>query len=334
MTIIFSRLLKISALLILTAASTICVGQTKLKAWSIHPDSYPVSQALQFFADDVKKSTAGRYEVEVITSAGGLTPGTTITPEKAQEMLLKGEIDFAVSNVGPLSQKAPSIKVLSLPFLFTDSEHMFKQLDGKLGKQFEEKLQTVQFKVLGWYDGGARSFYCVQPINAMTDFANLRIRVIQSEVYLEMVKLIGGQPKSVPFKEVLGAFQEGKIDCAENNMPSFESTEHYKVAKNMLVTNHVVAAEVLLISPKLFASLSADDKQKIEKSGRQSSVVMRDLWKKRVASSQEIASKSGVKFVRLKDPATMVRKLGPLYGKYMNDPATRSELLTIIANQN
>jgi tripartite ATP-independent transporter DctP family solute receptor len=307
-------------------------AQTKLKAWSIHPENYPVSQALRAFAEEIKKVTNGRYEVEILTSGSGPVAGTTISPEKAQEMLLKGELDFTVSNAGPLSQQAPGIKVLSLPFLFTDSDHMFKHLDGPLGKQFESKLKSVNFNVLGWYDGGARSFYCVKPINTLNDFANLRIRVQQSEVYLEMVKLIGGKPMAVPFKDVLTAFQEDKIDCAENNMPSFESTKHYQVAKNMFVTNHVVAAEALLASSKLLGSLPAADKELFEKAGRNSSVVMRDLWKKRVASSLEIATKDGVKFVRFKDAAPMVRKLGALYGRYMSDPATRNELLTIIAN--
>jgi tripartite ATP-independent transporter DctP family solute receptor len=298
----------------------------KLKAWTIHPENYPVTQALLSLAQEIKKSTGGRYEIEVINSGGG------ITPEKAQELLLKGELDFTVSNAGPLSQVAPGIKVLNLPFLFTNSDHMFKHLDGALGAQFASKLEAANFNVLGWYDGGARSFYCIQPVKSISDFAGKRIRVQQSEVYLEMVKLIGGKASSVPFKEVQAAFQDNKIDCAENNMPSYESTGHYKVAKNMFVTNHVIAAEALLISPKLLASLKPDDKKIFSQDGKKSALLMRELWKKRVALSQEIATKDAVKFVRLKDPASLVRKLGPLYGKYMNDPATRAELLTIISN--
>jgi tripartite ATP-independent transporter DctP family solute receptor len=313
-----------AAMFVLAASAQ--AQSTKIKAWTIHPEGYPVTLALQSLAQELKKATNGRYEVEVINSGGGMTP------EKAQELLLKGELDFTVSNAGPLSQAAPGIKVLNLPFLFTDSDHMFKHLDGALGKQFENKLQSAKFNVLGWYDGGARSFYCTQAINSMNDFAGRRIRVQQSEVYLEMVKLIGGVASSVAFKEVLAAFQDNKIDCAENNMPSFESTGHYKIAKNMYVTNHVIAAEALLISPKLLASLSPEDQKIFAAEGKKSALFMRDLWKKRVAASQEIATKEGVKFVRIKDAGNMVRKLGPLYGKYMNDPATRAELLTIIAN--
>ncbi len=299
---------------------------TKIKAWTIHPEGYPVTLALQSFAQEIKKTSNGRYEMEVIVAGGG------ITPEKAQELLLKGELDFTVSNAGPLSQVAPGIKVLNLPFLFTDSDHMFRHLDNALGKQFEAKLQSAKFNVLGWYDGGARSFYCIQPINGINDFNGKRIRVQQSEVYLEMVKLIGGKALNVAFKEVQAAFQEDKIDCAENNMPSYESTGHYKIAKNMFVTNHVIAAEALLISPKLLASLKPEDQKIFLAEGKKSALVMRDLWKKRVATSQELAVKDGFKFVRMKDAGNMVRKLRPLYGKYMNDPATRSELLTIIAN--
>ena len=313
--------------LLLALLCNLANAQTKLRAWSIHPEDYPVTVAMQSFADQVAKSTKGGSKIEVIAN------GTLGDQPKAVQMLKSGEIDAAVFSMGPLSEAVPGLKALNLPFLFTDSAHMFKHLDGKLGERFSARLQASGFVVLGWYDGGSRSFYCAnRNVNGFKDLVGARIRVQQSEVYLDMVKLLDAKPVALPFKDVLGALQQGTIDCAENNMPSFESTGHYKVAKSVYLTNHVVSPEALVVSTKLWATLSPEDKTAFRTAGVQSATYMRELWNKRVATATDIATKQGVQFVRVKDVAPMVRRMSPLYTKYMTDPNTREELLTIIAN--
>lgn len=301
-------------------------AQTKLRAWNIHPDGYPVTEAMKSFAEEVGKVTKGKYQVEVFSNA------TLGDQPKAVQMLKSGEIDIAEFSSGPLSDAVPGIKVLNLPFLFKDSAHMFKHLDGKLGQRFAANLKASGFVVVGWYDGGARSFYCVKPVNSVSDLAGRKIRVQQSDVYIEMVKLLGATPVALPFKDVLGALQQDQVDCAENNLPSYESTGHFKVAKNVYVTNHVISPEALVVSAKLWDRLDKDERIAVAAAGARSALLMRDLWNKRVLSSLEATTKQGAVFVKVKDVSPMVRRMGPLYGKYMADPKTREELLTIIAD--
>jgi tripartite ATP-independent transporter DctP family solute receptor len=317
----------IKGLLCLSIA--LCAGtamaQAKLRAWNIHPDGYPVSEAMKSFAEQVAKSTGGRYNIEIFNNASlGDQP-------KAVQMLKSGEVDVAEFSSGPLSDAVPGIKVLNLPFLFTDSAHMFRHLDGKLGERFAANLKAAGFVVLGWYDGGGRSFYCVKPVNNLRDLAGTNIRVQQSEIYIEMVKLLEAKPVALPFKDVLDALQQGKVDCAENNLPSYESTGHYKVAKNVYVTNHVISPEALVVSTKLWDRLSKEDKAAFTEAGAKSAILMRELWNKRVAAALETTTKQGSQFVKVRDASPMVRRMGPLYGKYMADPTTREELLTIIS---
>ncbi|EJL83942.1 tripartite ATP-independent periplasmic transporter solute receptor, DctP family [Polaromonas sp. CF318] len=317
----FKGLLCLSFALCASAA----MAQAKLRAWNIHPDGYPVSEAMKSFVEQVAKSTGGRYNIELFNS------GTLGDQPKAVQMLKSGEIDVAEFSSGPLSDAVPGIKVLNLPFLFTDSAHMFRHLDGKLGERFSANLKAAGFVVLGWYDGGGRSFYCVKPVNNLRDLAGMNIRVQQSEVYIEMVKLMEAKPVALPFKEVLGALEQSKVDCAENNLPSYESTGHYKVAKNVYVTNHVISPEALVVSTKLWDKLSKEDKAAFAEAGAKSAILMRELWNKRVAAALEATTKQGSQFVKVRDASPMVRRMGPLYGKYMADPTTREELLTIIA---
>ena len=312
---------------LLVLGCTTAGAQNKLRAWNNHPDGYPVTEGMKRFASLVNQGTKGRYQIEIFSNA------TLGDQPKAVQMLKSGELDVAEFNSGPLSEAAPGLRALDLPFLFTDSSHMFKHLDGALGKSLATRLQAAGFVVLGWYDGGTRSFYCSnRSINNIKDLAGARIRVPQADVYFEMVKLLDATPVSVPFQDVLGALEKNTVDCAENNMPSYESTGHYKIAKSVYLTNHIVAPEALVVSTKLWASLSDADKAVFTKAGTDSAILMRELWAKRVASAMETASKQGAQFVRMKDAASMVRRMGPLYAKYMADPATREELLDIIGH--
>ncbi len=307
------------------AAGTV-LAQNKLRAWNIHPDGYPVTEAIKSFAEEVGKATNGKYQIEVFSNA------TLGDQPKAVQMLKSGELDIAEFSSGPLSEAVPGIKVLNLPFLFKDSAHMFKHLNGKLGERFAANLKAAGFVVLGWYDGGSRSFYCVKPVTSVTDLVGKKIRVQQSDVYIEMIKLLGATPVALPFKEVLDALQQGKVDCAENNLPSYESTGHYKMAKDVYVTNHVISPEALVVSTKLWDKLDKDEKAAFAAAGAKSALLMRELWNKRVMLALETTTKQGSHFVKLKDASPMVRRMGPLYGKYMADTKTREELLTIIAN--
>jgi tripartite ATP-independent transporter DctP family solute receptor len=310
------------------ALAGVCAAQTQsLRAWNIHAEGYPVTEALKSFADEVSKATNGKYKIEVFSN------GVLGDQPKAVKMLKDGEIDLGEFSSGSLTDAVPGLRALNLPFLFNDSEHMFRHLDGKLGEAYAEKLGAAGYVVLGWYDGGARSFYCSnRSVTNIQSLSGARIRVQQSEIFLELVRQLGAQPVSVPFKDVLGAFQTDKIDCAENNMPSYESTGHYKHARNVYLTNHVVSPEVLVVSAKVWNGLSAAEKTIFQKAGKASALYMRDLWKRRVTVAIEATTKQGSQFVRVKDVAPFIVRMQPLYKKYMADPVTRNEVLTIIGN--
>lgn len=313
-------------------AAAIAVGTpagaaTELRAWNIHPEGYPVSQAMAFFADTVERLTGGRYTVKVFSNAVlGDQP-------KAVQMLRRGEIDIAEFSLAPLAEAAPGAKVLTLPFLFRDSEHMFRHLHGKLGAQVEAKLKASGYVVLGWYDGGSRHLYCAsRQVRQAGDLQGLRIRVQQSETAIEMVKLLGATPVVLPYKEVLDALKSGKVDCAENNLPSYESAGHMAVAKHVYLSNHVVSPEALVISAPSWAKLSPQDQQHFLAAGRQSSERMRELWRARVEAARANASRQGSEFALMKDYGPLVTRMRPLQDLYFKDPVTRDELITILSD--
>ena len=149
-------------------------AQIKLRAWNIHPEGYPVTEAMKSFAAEIAKTTQGKYQIEIFSN------GALGDQPKAVQMFKSGKIDIAKFNSGPLSDAVPGLKVLNLPFLFTDSAHMFRHLDGKLGGRFADNLKAAGFVVVGWYDGGSRSFYCAtKTVKDIGDLSGTKIRVQQ-----------------------------------------------------------------------------------------------------------------------------------------------------------
>jgi len=303
-------------------------AQSQLRAWNTHPDGYPVTEAMKSFIREVEVGTKGAIKIELFSNASLGDQAKAVTMFKA------GEIDVAEFNSGPLSEVAPGLKAYTLPFLFVDAAHMLKFLDGPAGERLSEKLKASGFVVLGWYNGGTRSFFCANKLmTRVDDFAGQKIRVQQSEVYIEMVKLLGATPVVLPYKDVLDGLQKGTVDCAEGNMVSYESTGQYKAAKYTLLDSHMVSPEALVVSTKLWDKLSPQDRIVFQKAGKSSAMLMRDLWDKRVVTARAAVTKDGAQFANVIDLSPYVRRMSPLYNKYMADPAVRGELLEIISNR-
>ncbi|MFO1342411.1 MAG: TRAP transporter substrate-binding protein DctP [Burkholderiales bacterium] len=314
------------AVLLAMAAIGNAAAQTRMRLWVIHPDDYPVTIAARSFASEVGKKSGGRIQIDVI--------GTDVIRDQAeaQKMLKDGKLEMGEFNLAMLSEAVPSMKALNLPFLFSDSKHMFSLLDGEMGRTFEKRLGEVGFVNLGWYDGGSRSFYCAGvKLASPRDFKGLRIRVIGSEVFKEMASHLGATPVSIPYKDVAAAFERKEIDCAENNLPSFVSSGHYKYAKHMLLTDHMVLPEALIIGAANWKKLAKEDQTLIADEGRKSALLMRELWNKRVEESRAIAVKAGVTFDRPLDFGSYLSRMKPLHQKYWKDPEMRTELVAILS---
>jgi TRAP-type C4-dicarboxylate transport system substrate-binding protein len=124
-------LLSVTALL----CSGTALGQTTLRAWNIHPEGYPVTEAFKSFVEDVSKTTSGKYRIDLSNN------GVLGDQPKALQMFKDGSIDVAEFNAGPLSDAAPGLQAFNLPFLFSDSAHMFRHLDGAVGDRLAAKLK-------------------------------------------------------------------------------------------------------------------------------------------------------------------------------------------------
>jgi tripartite ATP-independent transporter DctP family solute receptor len=234
---------------------------------------YPTVQALQFMAQIVEERTGGQHSLRVFHSRQLGEEKETI------EQTRIGAIDLNRTNVAPIGSLVPAANVLSLPFLFRSFEHLHNVLDQSLGQEILAGFQRHGFVGLTFYDSGARSIYnSVKPVRSISDMKGLRIRVQQSNLMSDMIKALGAAPIELPYGQVLTGLSTKLIDGAENNWPSYVTTNHYKLAPNYTLTEHTMSPEVLVMSLRAWESLSTGDKQIFREAVEKSNIFMRDLW--------------------------------------------------------
>src|SRR5260370_11566332 len=222
----------------------------------------------------VAQRSGGRHQIKVFHSR-------QLGEEKETlEQTRVGAIDRSRLSVALIGAFVPAMNVLAMPFLFRSIEHLQKVLDGPIGSEILDSLEPYGFVDLAFYDSGARSIYnSVRPVRSIADLKGLRLAVQQYEQMSDMIKSLGVEPVELPYGQVLTGLATGLIDGAENNWPSFVTTDHYKYAGYYTLTEHTMSPEVLVISKQAWGSLSAEDQQIFRESALRSSRFMHEKWR-------------------------------------------------------
>jgi tripartite ATP-independent transporter DctP family solute receptor len=236
-----------------------------------------------------------------------------------------GAIDMNRINVGAIGNFAPVLNVLALPFLFRSNDHLYKVVDGPVGEDILAAIEPSGFIGLTFYDSGARSIYtATRPVRGLDDLKGLRLRVQQSDLMEKMVRAIGAEPIGLAYGQVLTALQTKLVDAAENNWPSFVSSGHYKVARYYTTTQHTMSPEVLVMSLRAWADLSAEDRVIFRDAARQSSKYMREQWLDWEQRSEKQAVESGVTVINAIDRRPFEDATRPLRDAMRADPGFRA----------
>lgn len=288
----------------------------EFRAADTQAEDYPTVQALRYMGALITERTGGRHEIKVFHSRQLGEEKETIEQTRA------GAIDLNRTNVALIGNFVPAMNVLAMPFLFRSIEHMQKVLDGPIGNEILGSFEPYGFVGLAFYDSGARSIYnAVRRVKSIADLKGLRIRVQQSELMSEMMRALGAEPVELPYGQVLTGLATNLIDGAENNWPSFVTTDHYKYARYLALTEHTMSPEVLVISLKAWRSLSAEDQQIFREAAQRSSQFMREKWRDLEEQSQLKAQAAGITVTRDIDRKPFEDAMAPIYAKVAQDPA-------------
>ena len=299
-----------------------------LRSSDTHPDGYPTVAAVQTMGDLLKERSNGRICIEVFHSAQLGEEKDTIEQTKF------GVIDMNRVSMGPFNNIIEETKVVSLPFIFRGTDHMHRVMDGPVGDEILAAFEPHGFIGLAYYDGGSRSFYNREkPITSVEDLAGMKIRVMQSDVFVDMMTALGANATPMPYGEVYSAIQTGVIDGAENNWPSFESSGHYEVAGYYTLNEHLIVPEALVMSKISWDKLSPEDQALVMQAAKDSIPVNRELWAAREKLSEEKVRAAGVQIIDNIDKTAFIEAMVPVYQKHANTPKLQDLVTRIQATE-
>jgi tripartite ATP-independent transporter DctP family solute receptor len=288
--------------------------ETTLRSSDTHPEGYPTVTAVEHMGALVEERTGGRICIEVYHSAQLGEEADTI------EQTRFGVIDMNRVSLGPFNNLVEETKVVSLPYIFRSTDHMHHVMDGEIGEEILAAFEPYDLVGLAFYDGGSRSFYNREkPITSVADISGMKFRVMQSDVFVDMVDALGGNATPMPYGEVYSGIQTGVIDGAENNWPSFESSGHYEVAGYYTLDEHLIVPEVLVMSKMSWDKLTPEDQEIVRQAAKDSVPYMREQWVAREKASEEKVRAAGVEVVTDIDKQPFIDAMVPVYEKHVTD---------------
>ena len=235
--------------------------------------SHSVHKGMVYFGEKLEEISGGKLKVQIYPSQ------QLGTERQCLELLQIGSLDMTKVSAGVLENFSPSIKVFGIPYIFRDKEHTFRVLDGPIGDELLAGTEKYWLKGLGYYDSGSRSFYTIdKPIDKPNDLEGLKIRVMESQTAIDMVKSFGGSPTPISWGELYTSLQQGVVDGAENNPPSFYLSRHYEVCKYYIIDEHTVLPDVVLMSTHIWKTLSVQEQKWIQEAMDLSVIEQRRLW--------------------------------------------------------
>ena len=306
-------LLNASAVFALGAASLGASAQTMvLKAADVHPAGYPNVVAVESMGKKLEAATNGRLKIQ--TFPGGVLGGEKEMIEQTQV----GAINILRTSLGPVGTVVPEVNVFNLPFIFRSQEHARAVIDGPIGDELLAKVSASPAKLvaIGWMDGGARSLYTKKPVRTPADLKGQKVRMMGNPLFVDTMNAMGGNGISMGYGEVFTALQTGVVDGAENNAPSYFTSNHYNTgAKYYTQTNHLIIPELLVVSKATWDKLSKDDQALLKKFGREAQMEQRALWDKSVAENTAKLKSAGVELITV-DNKPFYEATAPVRAKY------------------
>jgi tripartite ATP-independent transporter DctP family solute receptor len=295
------------------AAIALPSAAKEFRSADVHPEDYPTVMAVKFMSDIISRKTGGKDSIKVYT-------GTALGGEKDTiEQTKIGALDLVRINVAPMNNICPETMVPTMPFLFRSKEHMRKVLDGPVGDEILKACEAQGFVGLAFYDSGSRSLYTVKkPVKTLADAKGMKIRVQQSDLWVALLQAMGANATPMPYGEVYTALKTGLVDGAENNWPSYDTSKHFEVAKYYSLTEHSMAPEMLLMSRKVWDTLTPEQQKIFREAAKESVPYMRKLWDEKEQKSHDTVVKGGAQVIEV-DKKSFQDAMKPVYDKFIVD---------------
>jgi len=289
-------------------------GPTVIKLAHSLDVGHPVHRAMTHMAERVAQRSGGGLRIDIY-------PGEQLGSEReCVELVQIGSLGMTKVSASVAEGFVPAFRVFSLPYLFASREHYFAVLEGPIGRELLMAGERVRLRGLCYFDAGSRSFYTRStPVRSPADLAGLKIRTQESASAMRMVQALGGSATPIAWGELYTALQQGVVDGAENNPPSFYLSRHYEVCKVYSLDEHTAVPDLLLIGTEVWNDLSSAQQQLLQEAAREAAELQKRIWQEASDEALAAVAAAGVEILRpRKEP--FAEKVAPLWEEYRNEP--------------
>jgi len=275
-----------------------CKDPKVFKLGNVQATTLLVQKGLARFADLVKERTKGEIEVQVF-------PASQLgTEQEILEGVQLGTIHMFEGSTGAVGRFLPELEAFAGPYIWRDQDHLLKTVRGPIGEHLTQKLlKNYPMRVLdmGWVFGRRNLTTKNTPVRKPADMKGLKIRAQPVTIYLETIKGMGGNPTPIDWKEVYMSLQTGVADGQENPFNVIYTARLYEVQKYLMLTEHMLQNQTVLISEKVFQNLKPEQRRIIQQAAIDAGNYQNDLIATDEVESLEKLKKEGMTVIGPKE---------------------------------
>lgn len=281
-----------------------------LRLGAATPKDHPMMQGVVTMSQCAPAKSGGKLKVQ------GFSDGVLGNDAQMVAAARTGTLDMVNSSSSPLASVVPELGVFDLPFLLNSTKEADTLFDGKVGDWFSAKMPAVGLVNLAWWENGFRhTTNSKRPITKLDDFSGIKLRVMQNKVYIDSFNALGANAVPMAFTEVYSALETKTVDGQENPYTNIENMKFYEVQKYLSLTKHSYSTNMLLVSRKVWDTLSPQEQAVLKECAVQSRDAVRKASREKEDASLAFLKAQGMVVNEISGPEmTRIReKTKPIY---------------------
>jgi len=306
----------VGSAVLLSGQASAQVSERTLRWAQQNSMEHPQGLGAKKFADLVEQKSGGKIKVRVF-------PGGQLGGDLQNVSALQGgTLDLMVLNAGLLVGIVKDFAVLDLPFLFNTAEEADAVVDGPVGTKLFEKLPDKGLVGLGYFELGFRNVTnSKRPIVKAEDFQGIKLRVLQSPLFIDLFNTLGANTVAMPFPEVYTALEQRVIDGQENPVTVIFDTKFQEVQRYLSLTRHIYNAQSVIMGKKTWDKLSEEERKIVQASLNEAEAYQRQVSREKSLQVLDDLKKAGMQVneVSPQEIARIREKIKPVVDKYAKE---------------
>jgi tripartite ATP-independent transporter DctP family solute receptor len=265
------------------------------------------------FAELVAKKSSGKLAVKVFGD-GALGGDLQVISS-----LQRGSVEISLINASLLNGVAKEFAILDFPFLFDSEEEAYSVLDGPIGQRLIDLLPAKGIVGLSYPELGFRHIHNSRhPVTRLEDLQGLKLRAIQTPIYVETLSALGANAVPLPFPDLYHVLEKKVVDGATDPLITIDILKFDEVQRYLTLTRHVYNPQIFLVSKLTWDKLSSDERAILQDAANDARDFERKLSKEKNAQALEKLKKTmQLSVLSPQETVKMRQAVRPVIQKYI-----------------